>query len=296
MEKEFEKFINDLVSRISDYHRLLLRLEEERKKVNQNIISEDYENLKKQVKNSSETKASFFFDIDDIYQLSIENNYFYFDCPLQVYKNHFEDRFNEYCEINIDAGLLDFIKFEIEIFNNPEKNRILKEVPVHFMSADVYYNDLFSANFNNYEISFNKKINFLSEKAKQFGFKISIGEGSSFYNEYTELYVSEGSSLCLLSISEKEIQQENQQENQENKKQLTTNQIVLILQETGFFTHPKIEDASKVKQAELISLITGLNQKNIKTNIEKLDKSPSKNGDNYQKDIDKINKILDDLI
>ncbi len=79
------------------------------------------------------------------------------------------------------------------------------------------------------------------------------------------------------------------------KNQLTANQIVLLLQETGFFLHPKIEEAPKTKQAELISLITGLNNKNIKTYIEKLEKKVSVNGDNYQKDINKINKLLEDL-
>ena len=289
---EFNKFINELVKNISDYRILLSRFEEERSKVNQNIISEDYENLIKQVEDSSEIKASFFFDIDDIYKLSIKNNYFYFDCPLQVYENHFDDRFIEYKEINIDADLLDFIKSEIEIFNDPLKNRILKEVPFNFMSATVYYSDFFSANCNNYEISFNKKINFLSEKAKQFGYKVSIEEGGSFYNEYTGLNVYEDDVVCLKSIPKEEIQQGIQ----EKQNQLSANQIVLLLQEIGFFAHPKIEEASKVKQAELISLITGIHQKTIKTNIEKLDKSLSKNGVNYQKDIDKINKILDGLI
>ena len=79
------------------------------------------------------------------------------------------------------------------------------------------------------------------------------------------------------------------------EKQLTINQIVLLFQEIGFFTHPKIEDASKVKQAALIKLVTGLNGKNIKTSIQKLEKSFSENGDNYKKDFDKITKILDDL-
>ena len=84
--------------------------------------------------------------------------------------------------------------------------------------------------------------------------------------------------------------------NDKKPNQLTTNQIVLLLQEIGFFAHPKIEDAPKVKQAELIGLISGLNQKNIKTHIKKLEKSLSVNGEHYQKDIDKINKILDNLI
>ncbi len=293
MAKEFKKFINELVNNISLYNKDLLKLEEyERLKINQNQFSEAYQDIKKKFDDLKEKKASFYFDIDDIYKLSIENNYFYFDCPLQVYQNHFDNRFLEFKENSIDADLLDFIKYEIEVFNNPEPNRILKEVPVNFISATVNYSDLFSANFNNYEISFNKKINFLSEKAKQFGYKVSIEKGSSFYNEYTELTISERDAVYLTPIPKEELQQVIQ----EKQNQLTANQIVLLLQEIGFFTHPKIEDASKVKQAELISSITGLHQKNIKTNIQKLDKSVSGNGANYQKDIDKINKILDDLI
>ena len=85
-------------------------------------------------------------------------------------------------------------------------------------------------------------------------------------------------------------------DNSKKTNQLTSNEIVLLLQETGFFTHPNIENASKVKQAELISFITGIHQKTIKSNIQKLEKSIKVNGSNYQKDIDKINKILDDLI
>lgn len=83
---------------------------------------------------------------------------------------------------------------------------------------------------------------------------------------------------------------------EQKNNQLTTNQIVILLDNLGFFAHPKIEDAPKIKQAELIGLISGLNQKNIKTHIKKLEKSLSVNGENYQKDIDKINKILDNLI
>jgi hypothetical protein len=87
-----------------------------------------------------------------------------------------------------------------------------------------------------------------------------------------------------------------EKENKIKTNQLTSNQIVILLDKLGFFTHPNIEDASRVKQAGLISLMTGIHQKTIKTNIEKLDNKPTDVTDNYQKDIDKINKILDDLI
>lgn len=80
-----------------------------------------------------------------------------------------------------------------------------------------------------------------------------------------------------------------------NSEQLTANQIVLLLQEIGFFTHPKIEDAAKINQAKLISEITGLNDKNIKNHIEKLDKDHKTLGDNYNKDMVKINNIFNSM-
>lgn len=77
--------------------------------------------------------------------------------------------------------------------------------------------------------------------------------------------------------------------------QLTVNQIVLLLQETGFFAHPKIENSTKVSQSILISSITGLNQKNIKTAIQKLEKKPTQLGVNYQRDLDKVDDVLDSM-
>jgi hypothetical protein len=111
------------------------------------------------------------------------------------------------------------------------------------------------------------------------------------------LFTITGSFINILYAKIDKISPETQnEESVKSSKQLTTNQIVLILQEIGFFTHPNIEDASKVKQAELISSMTGIHQKTITTNIQKLEKSLSVNGANYQKDIDKISKILDGLI
>lgn len=81
-----------------------------------------------------------------------------------------------------------------------------------------------------------------------------------------------------------------------NLKKLTNNQTVLLLQEIGFFSHPKIEEASKVKQAALIRQLTGYDAKNIKTKIELLGNNPKENGAQYAKDQTKIENILNDLI
>lgn len=78
--------------------------------------------------------------------------------------------------------------------------------------------------------------------------------------------------------------------------QLTANQIVLLLHEIGLFIHPKIEDASQVKQAELISKITGLNKDNFRNHIRKLENYKGPNiPPKYQADIDKIDQILNNL-
>lgn len=96
-------------------------------------------------------------------------------------------------------------------------------------------------------------------------------------------------------LKEKQFDLQKPVTTKENKpNQLTANQIVILLDRLGLLAHPDIEDLSRSKQAELISLISGLNKKNFEKYIDKLeDSKPTKN---YQKDIKKIDKILDDLI
>ncbi len=293
MGKEFEKYINKLVKDIYDYEALVSKFKKaEERVVFTSNTDEEYDALKKQIESLEDDKAWFFFEIDALYSKSFDNNYFYYDCSLQVYKNHFEQRFKDFKEYVFDANLLDFIKRELSIFNDPEKYKIIKQVNTGKHQLSVNYSEYFSSDDYRYTIAFDKKINFLSEKSKQFGFKVIIQEGDRYYNEYTGLYVNEDSYAELVALDKDEIVNSVS----EKPNQLTTNQIVLLLQETEFFAHPKILDSHKTKQAKLISSITGLNEKNIKTAIEKLDKKPSKLTANYQKDIDKINQILNDLI
>ncbi len=83
--------------------------------------------------------------------------------------------------------------------------------------------------------------------------------------------------------------------NKKSGSQLTTNQIIILLDKLEFFNLPKIKELSKIKQAYLISIITGLNESNIKKKIHDLEKKPSELGDNYQNDIDKVETILNNL-
>lgn len=83
--------------------------------------------------------------------------------------------------------------------------------------------------------------------------------------------------------------------NEDNSKQLSVNQIIILLDKLGFFSLDSLEDLPNTKKANLISQIIGKNEKNIKTAIERLELKPSELGSGYQNDIDKIQRILDKL-
>lgn len=82
---------------------------------------------------------------------------------------------------------------------------------------------------------------------------------------------------------------------EENTNQLSVNQAIILLDRLGFFSSATIENLPNTKKAKLISQMLGKNEKNIKTAIEKLETKPSKLNPNYQNDIDKVERILNNL-
>lgn len=84
-------------------------------------------------------------------------------------------------------------------------------------------------------------------------------------------------------------------DNAENTNQLTVNQAVILLDKLGLFNSSKIENLPNTKKAKLISQLIGKNDKNIKTAIEKLELKSSEIKPNHQRDIDKIDRILENL-
>src|SRR5690554_6825915 len=233
--------------------------------------------------------------LDQLYLSSNEENYFYFDCSSKVYQEHYEERKQEYFKEILDASEEDFIYSEIEYFTSPYKNRILyigDWFPEDY-SSYIEYN-------NKYRITLAKKLSFLDGRLIPYNKTIEIKENVVLKDDRendicygTDAIVKSADrnkELKLQAIDNNEVVPEPR-----TIKQLTANQIILLLQETGFFSHPKIESAPKTKQSELISKICGLNAKNLKTKIENLDKSPKDLGKNHQKDIDKIEDILNNL-
>ncbi len=81
----------------------------------------------------------------------------------------------------------------------------------------------------------------------------------------------------------------------ENANQLSVNQAVILLDKLGVFTDKAFENVPNTKKAKLISQLLGKNEKNIKTSIEKLELKKSELGAGYQRDLDKIQQLLNNL-
>lgn len=77
------------------------------------------------------------------------------------------------------------------------------------------------------------------------------------------------------------------------KNQLSTNQVILLLQKLGFMQI--IENSSTTEQAKLISRITGYHDKNLKKSIERLDKKKSDLPKQQEEDQAIVNKTIMDL-
>lgn len=203
-----------------------------------------------------------------LYKNSLEDNYYFFDCPLAVYKNTLNSRFSSYKAEIIDAEKKDFLIDELKKLYKPQQNRNFSGVDYDFLCDKV----------KQFETSTLKKKEYLKQELKKF--KVLVDNEPIFSDSpYAEIPLD--NEITFKDKNGFEI--------------LTTNQLVILLDKIGFFTHSKIESKSLVFKARLINKISGANVDNIKDYVNKLDKSESANGDNYTKDLNYIDSLLDDV-
>lgn len=81
----------------------------------------------------------------------------------------------------------------------------------------------------------------------------------------------------------------------DNSNQLSVNQAIILLDKLGVFNTNLFENKPNTKKAKLISLLLGKNEKNVKTAIEKLELKAKDITIGYQRDLDKIQQLLDKL-
>ncbi|UFH46905.1 hypothetical protein LNP27_02405 [Flavobacterium galactosidilyticum] len=210
--------------------------------------------------------------LESLFRNSIKDDYYFFDCPLAVYKNSFKVRFEKFVELNLDAERADFIQSEIRKLYDPEENRVI--------ITECYH--IYSEGLASFKISLDKKLSYLKEELNKEGFYMSNGPIENI-SPYEDIPLDD------------EIRFDVVEDVRDGKLQITANQIVILLDKVGFFNDKKIRLKSQAKQSEVISKITGLNVKNIATYISRLEQKPSSIGANYQKDLDYIDSMLDDI-
>ena len=251
-------------------------------------ISESYENRFLKLKQTSDVLLRY------IYSKSNKENFYFFDCPFEVYINHYDPRKTKFIENNIDAEEIHFVQKEIDCLKEPTKHKTIKIkyrcINRHLLERGNKTID-FSV-FKDPSYSYNSVIYF-NEKSVTINYSKLISSNATWQYSYQK-------KLEFLNSKLQEIKEEKKmipvkKVNHQSPNQLTINQIVILLDNLGIFTNKSIfENFSKKQQAEIISLLIGKNAKNVKIAIEKLEKSPSENGKRYHSDIDKIKKILDD--
>jgi hypothetical protein len=200
-----------------------------------------------------------------LYRKSIKDNFYFFDCPLDVYKDTFDTRFTEFKKINIDADKVDFMKSEFKKLYQANSNRIMETVNYH----------AFSTGIESFNISIKKKRDYLKKELKKKRVYI-LNEPLENVSPYEDVPLDDE-----VRFGERDI-----------TGVLTSNQVVILLDNAGFFVNANIEDKTQGEKAELISMITGYNVKNVITNIGRLELKPSEISKNYQKDLDFIDSIL----
>ncbi|SHI61101.1 hypothetical protein SAMN04488096_10324 [Mesonia phycicola] len=73
----------------------------------------------------------------DLYKNSVKDNFFFYDCPLQVYKHHYQSRLNDYLQEYIDANELDFIQDELTDLEKTFENRwLFNEINYYSFTRD----------------------------------------------------------------------------------------------------------------------------------------------------------------
>ena len=238
-------------------------------------------------------------EIKKLQKISIEENFYFFDCPFDVYIENYIKRKKNYLKSRVDVDESDFIMAELNNSLSFNKVRFLE-----FNNKKYFYHNLINEESYFFKCIF-KKREYLEHKLYNLGWDaILIEDHDNIPNHYAFEKNTNYRNEFLIK-TEKEIKRENpvkpvvynestntkQQDNNDKKNQLTANQAVILLDKIGFFTHKSIEHLSKNKQASIISKLIGRDKKNIGSYITKLEtKKPS---EAYSRDISTIDNLLE---
>lgn len=187
------------------------------------------------------------------------------------------------------------------LINEIKKQNYIKNIDVSRVQKwldeyDINIEDIFNTNYNNkgfdqlFDVHYSHMELYTPETNKVYAIQ------NDFLYFFCSHYADELISfLNSRKTSIKTIIKQDEKPQKNVIKQMTTNQVVILLDRLGVFTTAELENTPNTKKAKLISNLIGRNEKNIKSAIENLDKKPSNLGEGYQRDIEMVDQLLSSL-
>jgi len=229
--------------------------------------------------------------LQHIFKRSHSENFYFFDCPLKVYENHYEKRKLLFLKLNRDCVERDFIKTELQHLAHPATK---KNITFNFSCVNEYLekNDKELIDFDrlknacyslNSFITFDENIGTINYS----GLAADLESAAFTSRQKIEFLKNK-----LKKFKKKEVLNPEPEAPPKKPEQLSVNQITIFLDLLGVFANPMFENLSRNKQAKAISLLVGKNSKNIKSAIENLDKPPSENGPGFSKDLARVEALI----
>ena len=224
-----------------------------------------------------------------IYRKSVVENYYFFDCPSEIYVNHYENRKQRFINNYIDSNESDFINSEIKNLENPKQHQIIT-IKYKCINKFLAKKNKEFINFDHLRTSKNSNSNIIEFKQKSaiINYTRLIKTNNTW--KYSHRNKIKFLNLKLVEIKENSLSQLSEKSEDLNSKQLSTNQIVILFDKVGVFSLPAFDTIFKTKLSALLSCVLNKNSSKIRGSIRKLENK--KITQNYQDDIDKVDELL----
>jgi hypothetical protein len=183
-DKLYFDLFNTLISTIIVADKLSTIMKNTMDETSDNIISKPTDELSQKFKQSVSSYQKIAKDINDIvmviHNFSDTINYFWKDCSVEVYQNHYNLIKIKYLKKYVNANEIDFLLNEYQYFldeNNIDTNTAHSEVRSHDYLSAVNYQKFLNYDNKQFFLLLNKrKIEFLKTEIDKLGYSIKIKE------------------------------------------------------------------------------------------------------------------------
>lgn len=96
--------------------------------------------------------------LNNLFKSSEKDGFYFFDCSLGLYEKLYSIRLIRFLKYHKDSNELDFLEYELDVFNNPNKNRVLT-----YDYSNFNYSKYLIKNVD-FKIALNRKIEFIERR------------------------------------------------------------------------------------------------------------------------------------